>query len=59
MSERSLKQTILEYEADVEEAAEGDGPTADTCRVLLAWARGEEIDPGSAARLVKRAEEQQ
>lgn len=55
-SDRALKQAILAHEEEYREAANGDGLGADTCGILLSWARDEEIDPERAKRIVERAE---
>lgn len=59
MTERRLKQAILEHEEDYAAAAESDDPESDTAGVLLSWARGEDVDPEKARRLLDRAEANQ
>lgn len=56
MTEHDLKRTILDHEEELAATAEGSGPEAETCSVLLSWARGEEIDSEKAQRIVERAE---
>lgn len=59
MSKQQLRQAILEYEEDYERQANGTGPAADTASALLAWARGEEIDPDVARRMANRVKVEQ